>query len=156
MSSTGLSNATLTALYDVNIANSLGWYLSTVLADESAMWGCVESNCAVTDNVITNQWGSSSVTNVPLYTAMANDYIPISWSMASWGTTYPTPGVSMPPEVYAYMQAPYNPTGAGAFTITPTIMNMMFQTDYSWFGFQNIYNSMQLMVDFKNYNNAVN
>jgi len=71
--------------------------------------------------------------------------------MASWGELS-TPGVSMPPEIFAYMQAPYNPTGDGNFMIFPANMNLMFQSDYSWFGFQNIYNTMQLMQDFEHYN----
>lgn len=82
----------------------------------------------------------------PIYTATAdNPYIPVSYSMASWGTTYSTPGVPNPPEVAAYSYAPYNSDATMIVALTAAQVDLMFQCDYSWFGYQNIYNTMLLM-----------
>lgn len=122
-------------------------------------WDCLSSvNCTVTDNVISIQWASSNVTLEPIYYGTAdNAYIPVSNSMASWGINFTTPGVMYPPEFAAYLAAPYSLPGLPASWgsvmtyleggIFP-VMNDMFATDYTWYGLNNIYNTMMLMQNF--------
>lgn len=84
MNETGLTGDQMTNLYDSTIANSLGWYLNSVLTLESTTWSCASAtNCTNTDDVVNLQWGASAVTLQPIYTAEpTNPYIKASYSMA--------------------------------------------------------------------------
>lgn len=153
MTETGLTAPQMTSFYDASTVNSFGYYLANVLAAESTKWACASAtNCTETDTVIQQQWGASTVTMDPLYTFQPdNPYIPVSYSMATWGTTYSTPGVSMPPEAAAYSYPPYNSNTTMNLALTASQVDLMFQCDYSWYGYQNIYNSMLLMQSFMAY-----
>lgn len=99
-----------------------------------------------------NQWGASLITQDPIYYATPeNPYISVSLSMANWGS-HATPFVSNAPELYYYSQGSFNTSGYMDFPlITPSIQKYLFATDYSWYGFNNLWNNMMLMQDFVGY-----
>jgi hypothetical protein len=69
------------------------------------------TNCTEFDNVISMQWGGSDITLNPIYTAVAdNAFITSAFSYASGWSGQTTPGVDYPPEIYAYMNLPWNQT----------------------------------------------
>lgn len=128
--------------------------MKKVLNDEGQRWDCLDpTNCTNSDNVVALQWGQSMITMNPIYNETAdNPYIPANaTSVASWGN-YTSYGYDSPPELSAYMLAPYTANTSVALAVTPDLIwNKIFSTSYSWYGFDNLYNVMLLMQDFSMY-----
>ena len=120
MSMTKLNSTTLNNLYSTPTkGTTFGNYLNNVVITEGGHTngtGGVATNCTASNSdILEAQWVGSRITRVPIYwvdggpDVYTDEYIGTSFSMANWGN-WSTPNMTYPPEISAYMNAPYAST----------------------------------------------
>jgi len=137
----------LADFYNVNITNSFGSLIQTVLSLEANILDCVGKdepknvNCTV-EEIVPVQWGESYLTNSkPLYPINGDTvFIPKAWSIYNWGgVPNNPPGIFAAPELSAYSEPPYYRLWDRRYSLKQ--IKAIMSPNYSWYGNGNIYNS---------------
>jgi hypothetical protein len=98
--STGMTQAETDAFYNTADTTSFGYALSAECGLISVKYGCANTANCTNDELSLLQWGSSFVTQNPLYVLANDPYTPAQKTVVNWGA-YGFAGLTASPE-YGY------------------------------------------------------